>query len=88
MTLAALPDHRLPADVEAAAYFVAAEALANAAKHAAASAITLSVAPRDGRLVIDIVDDGVGGARASVGRRPRRPLGSGRRPRRHPASRQ
>ena len=67
VTLAALPDHRLPADVEAAAYFVAAEALANAAKHAAASAITLSVAPRDGRLVIDIIDDGVGGARASVG---------------------
>ena len=67
VTLAALPDHRLPADVEAAAYFVAAEALANAAKHAAASAITVSVAPRDGRLIIDIIDDGVGGARAPAG---------------------
>jgi signal transduction histidine kinase len=67
VTLAAVPDHRLPADVEAAAYFVAAEALTNATKHATASAITVSVAPRDGRLVIDISDDGVGGASASAG---------------------
>jgi len=66
VTLVALPEHRLPAAVESAAYFVAAEALANAAKHAAASSITLNVAPVGDRLVIDIVDDGVGGAKASA----------------------
>jgi signal transduction histidine kinase len=65
--LAELPSRRLPAAVEAAAYYVAAEALANVAKHAHASAVTLSVHPIDDRLVIDIRDDGAGGARTMAG---------------------
>ena len=67
VTVAALPDRRLPAAVEAAAYYVAAEALANVTKHAHATAVTLSVQPADDRLVIDIRDDGAGGARATAG---------------------
>jgi signal transduction histidine kinase len=67
VTLAALPDRRLPAPVEAAAYYVAAEALANVAKHAHATAVTVSVSPTEDRLVIDIRDDGAGGARATAG---------------------
>jgi signal transduction histidine kinase len=57
-----LPTARFPAQVEAAAYFVASEALANVAKHARASHVDLAVARHDGRVVIDIADDGVGGA--------------------------
>src|SRR6266478_4828854 len=41
---------RLPAPIEVAAYYVMSEALANAAKHARASLIDISVTPRDGRL--------------------------------------
>jgi signal transduction histidine kinase len=55
-------DERFPSAVEAAAYFVSAEALANVAKHAQASRATLSVI-RAGRCVeIAVHDDGVGGA--------------------------
>jgi len=67
VTVAALPDRRLPAPVEAAAYYVAAEALANVAKHAHASAVTVSLTPTRDRLVIDIRDDGEGGASATAG---------------------
>jgi PAS domain S-box-containing protein len=55
-------DTRFPAPVEAAAYYVASEALANAAKHAHASHVEVSLAPRDDRLLLSIRDDGVGGA--------------------------
>ena len=44
------------------AYFVCAEALANVAKHAAASRVAVSVTARDGRVRVEIEDDGVGGA--------------------------
>ncbi|MDQ1568075.1 MAG: hypothetical protein QOF96_2955 [Actinomycetota bacterium] len=53
---------RLPDPIEAAAYFVASEALANATKHAQASAIDVSLAQRNGTLVLSIRDDGIGGA--------------------------
>ena len=53
---------RLPPAVEATSYFVAAEALANCVKHAHARNATINVARRNGRVVIDIVDDGCGGA--------------------------
>jgi signal transduction histidine kinase len=53
---------RMPADVEGVAYFVCAEALANAAKHAGASRITVSAQRRDGRLAVVVRDDGAGGA--------------------------
>jgi PAS domain S-box-containing protein len=53
---------RLPDAIEAAAYFVASEALANATKHAQASRIDVSLAQRSGSLLLSIRDDGVGGA--------------------------
>ena len=53
---------RLPATVEATAYFVSAEALANIAKHAHASHVRLEVARTNGRVAIVVSDDGVGGA--------------------------
>jgi signal transduction histidine kinase len=53
---------RLPEPVEAAAYYVVAEALTNAAKHAHASVAHVAVHPRDGRLHLWVRDDGVGGA--------------------------
>jgi signal transduction histidine kinase len=55
-------DERYAPQVEAAAYFFIAEALTNVAKHAKATYAELSVQPRDGRLMIDVRDDGVGGA--------------------------
>ncbi|HEX5923988.1 MAG TPA: sensor histidine kinase, partial [Baekduia sp.] len=53
---------RLPEPVELAAYFVASEALANVAKYAEATAVTVRVSQTGGRAVIEIADDGVGGA--------------------------
>jgi signal transduction histidine kinase len=58
---------RLPAPIEVAAYYVMSEALANATKHAQASRIDISVTPRDGRLMLSIRDDGIGGADRSRG---------------------
>ncbi len=58
---------RVPDETEACAYFVCAEALANVAKYASASRTTLEVTARDGRLVVVVADDGVGGADASRG---------------------
>jgi PAS domain S-box-containing protein len=54
---------RLPASVEATAYFVVAEALTNVAKHAHASGATVMVRVEDGVLGIRVRDDGTGGAR-------------------------
>jgi signal transduction histidine kinase len=59
-----VPDERFPAPVEAAAYFVASEALANVAKHAHASAARVSVVREDGTLLVAVHDNGVGGASA------------------------
>ncbi len=53
---------RLPSSVAAVAYFVCAEALTNVAKHADASRVTVAVTARDGRVRVEIKDDGVGGA--------------------------
>jgi signal transduction histidine kinase len=60
------PD-RLPEPVELAAYFVACEALANVGKYAQASRATVRVSRRAGRAVIEIADDGVGGAGMAAG---------------------
>ena len=60
-------DGRLPPQIEATAYFVACEALANVVKHAHASRAAVSARRRNGLLVVEIEDDGVGGARAANG---------------------
>jgi signal transduction histidine kinase len=61
-TVAAAPPGRLPARVEETAYYVASEALTNAAKHAHASAVTISARQCGAGLVVEIGDDGVGDA--------------------------
>ena len=53
---------RPPATVESAAYFVIAEALTNAAKHSGASLVRVDGRVADGRLRVEVSDDGVGGA--------------------------
>jgi signal transduction histidine kinase len=55
-------DERFPEPIEIAAYYVASEALANAMKHAQASLVQMSLAARDGSLLLSIRDDGIGGA--------------------------
>jgi signal transduction histidine kinase len=54
---------RLPAAVEATAYFVVAEALTNVAKHARAGRATVTARVEDGTLRVEVRDDGIGGAR-------------------------
>src|SRR4029078_7505175 len=53
--------------VEAAAYYIASEAFANAAKHAQASVIDVRVQGADSALTLSICDDGIGGADPSRG---------------------
>ncbi|MFI7008458.1 sensor histidine kinase [Streptomyces sp. NPDC050145] len=53
--------------VESTAYFTVCEALSNAAKHAGARAVSVSARHHDGRLVVEAVDDGVGGADTARG---------------------
>jgi len=53
---------RPPAVVETAAYFVVAEAMANAAKHAEATQISVRIVREAARLVVEVADDGRGGA--------------------------
>jgi signal transduction histidine kinase len=61
-----LPEARLPEATEAAAYFLVSEALANVVKHAGASRVKVSVRV-DGCAVVEVEDDGVGGADAVRG---------------------
>jgi signal transduction histidine kinase len=58
---------RLPERVEVTAYYVVAEALTNVAKHANASTVQVAVAADDGRVRLDVRDDGVGGADPASG---------------------
>jgi len=60
-------DGRLPAPVESAAYYVVSEALTNAAKHSGASDVRVAATCRDGRLSVEVADEGVGGAGAGKG---------------------
>jgi signal transduction histidine kinase len=57
----------LPAPVETAAYFVVSEALANVAKYAGAGHATVALRRANGRLTVEVADDGVGGADAAAG---------------------
>jgi signal transduction histidine kinase len=58
---------RLPSQVEATAYFVACEALANTVKHSEASRATIRAQRHNGLLIVEVEDDGIGGANASNG---------------------
>ena len=58
---------RLPPEVEATAYFVVSEALTNAARHAQAEVVDVTVSLTPGRLTVEISDDGVGGADCRAG---------------------
>jgi signal transduction histidine kinase len=57
----------LPAQVEAAAYYVVSEALANVTKYAQASAVEVTVERQNGIAIVQVADDGVGGADATRG---------------------
>lgn len=61
------PGERLPAAVERAAYFVAAEALANVAKHSGAKHCEVRCRREASRLIVEVWDDGIGGATAEPG---------------------
>ena len=60
-------DERFPEELEIAVYYVASEALTNAAKHAEASVVSVSVRVVDCMLVLEVIDDGRGGAAAGGG---------------------
>jgi signal transduction histidine kinase len=62
VTVTAVPGERLPDAVEAAAYFVVSECLANIGKHAEATSASVSATVAGGRLDVVVADDGVGGA--------------------------
>jgi signal transduction histidine kinase len=62
-----VPSRRLPVAVEAAIYYVVSESLANAAKHAGASGVHVALATDADRVVVEIRDDGVGGAEIGAG---------------------
>ena len=57
-----VPSEPLPDQVESAAYFVVAEALTNVAKYAQASQATVHVRQANGRVLVEVSDDGIGGA--------------------------
>jgi signal transduction histidine kinase len=65
--LGGLPPRRLSPSAEASAYYVIAEAVANAQKHARASTIRLSVRTRGSAVVVEVADDGAGGASETPG---------------------
>jgi signal transduction histidine kinase len=62
VTIGTVPPDRLPPRVEETAYYIASEALANAAKHARATAVTINARRLDGELLVEVGDDGSGGA--------------------------
>lgn len=65
--ITAMPEERLPAPVEAAAYYIIAEAITNVAKYAAASHITVTVDQANDCTRVEVADDGVGGADPAAG---------------------
>jgi CheY-like chemotaxis protein len=67
VTVTGVPSDRLPDTVEAAAYYVVAEALTNVAKYAGASAARVRLELQETTVVIEVADDGVGGADVDAG---------------------
>ena len=66
-TVRSVPDRRLPSAVEATSYFVVSEALANVAKHAGATSVSIAASSSPTTLRVEVGDDGVGGADAARG---------------------
>src|SRR5580658_3676259 len=66
-TITEVPDGRFPAAIEATAYFVVSEALVNVAKHARADGAQVMIRKFPGRLLVEVSDDGAGGARSEGG---------------------
>ena len=60
-------DGRLPERIEMAAYYLVSEGLANVAKYARAAGAKVDITRRNGELVVEVVDDGVGGANTDGG---------------------
>jgi signal transduction histidine kinase len=60
-------DRRLPDQIESAAYFVASEALANAAKHSHGSEVRVAASDDGQILIVEVADDGIGGAGTAGG---------------------
>jgi signal transduction histidine kinase len=60
-------EERLPEQIEVAAYYVVSESLANIGKHSGATSASIDVGRVDGVLVVEVVDDGVGGADSERG---------------------
>ena len=67
VVIGAVPAGRFPAPVEATAYFVMSEALANVAKHAPRATARVTISQRTEQLVVEVSDDGPGGARPEAG---------------------
>jgi len=65
--LSAVPPGRLPSLVEETAYYVVAESLANVVKHARATRAVVDLRLRQGRLLVQVRDDGAGGAEPARG---------------------
>jgi signal transduction histidine kinase len=62
-----MPEQRLPPEVEAAAYYVVSEAVANVTRYAGATRATVAVALAGGIASVEVADDGAGGADPSAG---------------------
>jgi len=60
-------DERLPGQIETAAYFMASEALTNAAKHSHGSEVRVTATYQSQRLIVEVADDGIGGAVSAGG---------------------
>ncbi len=67
VTVQAPAGERLPGPVESAAYFVVSEGLANVAKYSQATHAKVIVERANGRVTVEVADDGVGGADAANG---------------------
>ena len=65
--ITAIPDGRLPEPVEVAAYYLVAEALTNVTKYARATRARVRVAASDAGVVVEVSDDGIGGADPAAG---------------------
>jgi signal transduction histidine kinase len=66
-TVTAVPTGRFPPPIEATTYFVVSEALANVAKHAPAATAKIAIRQLAGQIVVEVSDDGPGGAQADAG---------------------